>query len=717
VTIKDFGVGIHPDDFEKTIVGLGGSLKRGKHYLLGAYGWGGSQTFMWCNGAHESVDVESLPLAIIVSRKNPNLLEEGQNDEVGWTIIRYKDNPQEKHGVFQYLVDSNKKILRISPKNLPKDFEHGTCIIHLAYNLEGFHGPMTLSSYRLFQSLLFDPILPFWLYDNRQKEGRTISGNLSRLGTDDKKDIEYQNTIDQITNFGKIKIRYWALKSKKEGGYHLDSFLIKPGSSETIIITLNGQQYSALSKKIIRDAGLSFLSDYLIFQIECDSLSHQMKKNIFPSTREDIREQYKEELQNEILSILKSDEELKNLEEKRKKEHLTSGDESSMKRIRKNLDNLIAVNKKIINIGKEGKETKKKKEKFKPKDPPTILKILHEREEIKIIRGEEKKIVLETDAPSDFLTREKDQGVLECVTNGLESNIRIGFLREGKINIYLTIKDDTKIGTRGKLVCKLKYNGKVLEDSKDIEIIDFPPQLPTNYPPKIFEIMNEENPLLIKRGRRSLIQIRCDGPDNLLEDVEKKANLELSFLPDLGIKVIGRSDLVRNKIRIFIKCPNNVDIGKRTEVMCKLTLKEGQSYISKRQCIVILPPPESDEGGDKKVEIPDYEIVTVEPDDKNWIEFQWDENDVGKYMKSGDTLVLYVSLGNTHYLNTLDSNEISSEKIESFKEKYVSYIVYHLWLSYEDKLEEKIEKENVKLDYKRINQTVLLALSQDPRFR
>ena len=202
-----------------------------------------------------------------------------------------------------------------------------------------------------------------------------------------------------------------------------------------------------------------------------------------------------------------------------------------------------------------------------------------------------------------------------------------------------------------------------------------------------------------------------------MEDIEKKAHLEVSFLPDLEIKIIGRSDLVRNKIRVFVKCPNNIDIGKRTEVMCKLTLKEGKSYVSKRQCIIILPPPESDEGGDKKVEIPDYEIVTVEPDDKNWIDFQWDENDVGKYMKSGDTLVLYVSLGNTHYLNTLDSNEVSSEKIESFKEKYVSYIAYHLWLSYEDKLEDKIDKDNVKLDYKRINQTVLLALSQDPRFR
>ncbi len=717
ITIKDFGIGMHPDEFEKTIVGLGGSLKRGKHYLLGAYGWGGSQTFIWCNGTNDAVNVESLPLAIIVSRKNPGLLQTGQKDEVGWTIVRYKDNPQEKHGVFQYLVDSNNKILRTLPKNLPKDFVHGTCVIHLAYNLEKFHGRMTLSSYRLFQSLLFDPVLPFWLYDNRHKEGRTISGNLSRLGTDEKDFIEYQNTLNQVTSFGEIKIRYWVLKSKKEGGYHLDSYLAKPGSSETIMITLNGQQYGSLSKRIIRDAGFSFLSDYLIFQVECDSLPYQMKKNIFPSTREDIRDQYKEELKNEIISVLRSDEELKKLEEIRKKEHLTSGGESSMKRIRKNLDNLIAVNKKVINIGKKGGREKKKKEKYKPKDPPTILKIMPERGSIKIIPGEEKKILIETDAPTNFFTREENLGILECSIKNLESNIRVGFLREGKMNLYVSVDENIKIGKKGTLICQLKYNGQILKDTKDIEIVRSPPPLPTNYPPKIFEIVNEENPLLIKRGRRSLMQIKCDGPDGLLESIEKKTTLEVSFLPDVNIKVIGKSDLVRQRIRVFIKCPSNLDIGKRTEVTCKLILEEGISFISKRPCIIILPPPESGQGGDEKIEIPDYDIVPVEPEDKNWVDFQWDENDVGKYMKSGETLVLYVSLGNKSYLNTLDSNEVSTEKIESFKEKYISYMGYYLWLSYEDGLEDKMEEEDIKLDFKRINQTILLALSQDPRFR
>jgi len=90
----------------------------------------------------------------------------------------------------------------------------------------------------------------------------------------------------------------------------------------------------------------------------------------------------------------------------------------------------------------------------------------------------------------------------------------------------------------------------------------------------------------------------------------------------------------------------------------------------------------------------------------------WDENDVGKYMKSGEELILYVSMGNQHYLNTIDSSEIISDKLKTFKEKYTSYIGYHLWLLFDDKFNE----DNAKTELKRLCQTVLLALSQDPRF-
>lgn len=714
IIVRDTGIGIHPEEFSNSILGLGGSLKRTKPYLLGAYGWGGSQTFFWCNGANEATNIDSLPLAIIISRKNPDLLTEKQQDEVGWTIVRYQDKPNEKHGVFQYLTDKNGNIPHASPKNLPKDFTHGTQITHLAYNLESFHGRMTLVSYRLFQNLLFDPIIPFWLFDARHKEGRTISGNLSRLDTDDKGFVEYNNTQIQKMSFGDVKIRYWVLKTK-DGGYHLDSYTAKQNSSESIIITLNGQQYGSINKQLIKDAGFSFLSDYILFQIECDFLSSQMKKNIFPSTREDIREQYKEQFKNEIINILQTDEELRKIEEARRKEQLTSGDEDSVKRVRRILDKLISVGKTIILGGNKGNK-KKKKDIFKSKNPPTFIKILPQNKDIEFIPGEEKKIALETDASNDFLTRDKNTGDIECVIEGkeLKYKIRRGFLRNGRINFYIQFDESTVLGIKGTIMVKLKVPQiALLHCTKNFEIVSLPKPLPSNYPPSFFDIANEETPLRIKRNRRSLIQINCDGPDNLLERTEDNANLSITFLPESGVRVIGRSDLVNHKIRVFLNCPEKIDIGKRFDIICRLTLSNKMDFTAQRPCVIIEPPEDSGEEGEGEIEMPNYEIVEVRPEDANWNRFEWDDKSVGIFKKSGDKLILYVSLGNESYLNTLNSNKISGDKIEAFKDRYTAYLGYHLWLLYESKTN---DESIIKDELTRICQTILLGLSQDSRF-
>ena len=719
VTVRDHGIGIHPEEFPKTVVGLGGSLKRGKKYLLGAYGWGGSQTFMWCNDALKKANIESLPLAIIVSRKNPKLLKEGQKDEVGWTVVRYRDNPNEKHGVFQYLVDSSKKVPTTSPKNLPKRFSYGTEVIHLAYDLEKFYGRMTLASYRLFQSLLFDPVLPFWLYDNRTEEGRTISGNLSRLSTDEKSFVEYQNTLNQNLNFGTVKIRYWVLRSKKDG-YHIDSYIERPDAINTIFITLNGQQYGALSRQIIKDAGFSFLSDYMLFQVECDSLSDQVKKGIFPSTREDIREEYKDIFKNEIVTILQNDDELKKLEEIRKQESLMNRDEEGIKRVRRLLDKLITFNKIIQSAGKGKGEKKKEKPPYKHKEPPTKLTILPEKGALEFIPGEEKKVTIETNASNTLLVRDKNPGSIDLFFDNpkIKSSIRRGFLRDGKINFYIFIENDVEIGTKGKLTCKLEIPNVVkLEDSKNTEIVSSPPPLPSNYPPTIFEIMNQDNPLNIKRGKRSLVQILCDGPDGLLEQVENKTKLDILFLPDIGIKVIGKSDLARHKIRIFLQCPESVGVGKRTNISCKLSVDNQSSLSAERTCVIVQPPPAAGEEGKKEVEVPNYDIVEVQPDDDNWLKFQWDETDVGKFMKSGDALIFYISLGNKNYRSSLESKSLPTEIVSAFKEKYVSYVCFHLWLLYEDSTKKNQSLEHEEEELSRICQTVLLTLDQDPRFR
>lgn len=136
----------------------------------------------------------------------------------------------------------------------------------------GMHG------YRIFSSILFDPILPFSIEGEIK---RTIPGVVARLRSDARNRVEYQRSYDRPLNNGKLTIRYWVLKSKPrdepgESNY-LDSYLDKTDSVKTIIITLNGQRHGYLEKEFVKTLGLPYLRDYLLVHVDCDNLPIGLK--------------------------------------------------------------------------------------------------------------------------------------------------------------------------------------------------------------------------------------------------------------------------------------------------------------------------------------------------------------------------------------------------------------------------------------------------------
>jgi hypothetical protein len=93
VVVEDRGIGQHPDDFPRTLLSLQESNKVSHPELLGAYGQGGSSTFAFT------------PAAIFISRRDPQRLKPGQQDEVGWTVVRFNELDENfKHGRFEYLA-------------------------------------------------------------------------------------------------------------------------------------------------------------------------------------------------------------------------------------------------------------------------------------------------------------------------------------------------------------------------------------------------------------------------------------------------------------------------------------------------------------------------------------------------------------------------------------------------------------------------------------
>jgi hypothetical protein len=80
VMIRDRGVGLTPNLIPTTILSLSGTNKIDKPYLAGAYGQGGSTALAF-----------SPEGTLFVSRRQPDLLRDGQTEVVALTFARYEE--------------------------------------------------------------------------------------------------------------------------------------------------------------------------------------------------------------------------------------------------------------------------------------------------------------------------------------------------------------------------------------------------------------------------------------------------------------------------------------------------------------------------------------------------------------------------------------------------------------------------------------------------
>ncbi|MFP4641669.1 MAG: hypothetical protein ACLFPU_05785 [Dehalococcoidia bacterium] len=289
VVIQDSGIGQHPDDLPKTILGLQESNKNDKRYLMGAFGQGGSSTFASC------------PYSLIFSRRHPYCLN-GKEDLVGWTIVRKFDDDSLKTFRYEYLVDADGHIPTIEPEEIDAvglPFENGTKIIHFGYELGKLNARWSLVGYRFFDNLLFDPVLPYRIEDHRVTPpfNRNLYGGRNRLDqVESSKRPEsqaFQTDLSRWGGEGTVRIKYWVFRPRTsnepeemdDASVKLGSYLDYDTSPRTILFTLNGQRHHTRGKDLVRESGLGALADYLLVHVDCDDLTIRLKKEIFTATR------------------------------------------------------------------------------------------------------------------------------------------------------------------------------------------------------------------------------------------------------------------------------------------------------------------------------------------------------------------------------------------------------------------------------------------------
>jgi hypothetical protein len=155
VEVRDFGMGQTPSKIHRTLLSLGNTDKAEKPYLIGVFGQGGSSAFAASN------------CSVIVSRRCPEILAPGEDDGIGWTVVK-KVVPKKprRDPYFAYLAISPEgAVPRFDAAVADKvGFQYGSSFRHIKYDFASGGSSIARVLYQALNHVLFNPILPYELF-------------------------------------------------------------------------------------------------------------------------------------------------------------------------------------------------------------------------------------------------------------------------------------------------------------------------------------------------------------------------------------------------------------------------------------------------------------------------------------------------------------------------------------------------------------------------
>jgi len=702
IVVRDFGIGIAADEFTKKILKLGKSGKIHSTHLHGTFGHGGSSTYRFC------------PYTIILSRPNPKA---EKPDEIGWTVVKkfkpryvWDEETQSevlaKASFHAYLGRSNKSVPRARSDSIGMEFVSGTKIIHIAYEAESWQNLSRGGGYMIFRNYLFDPVLPFRLEDERESREENFDRNMfgARATLLKSKDVAYKQQATRLmTDGGKLLIRYWVMFDKtKPQRRPLKNYLERDNSRHTIVITQNGQRHGALDRALIaKRMKMPTLSEFLLVQVVIDELSVDMKDNLFTSGREEMLEEGTaiEDLRSKIIECIEEDEELKEWERNLLRQTLVTSNDESTKRVRDILDRLINVGIMPGFGGKTEKTTQtgpgRKTEKYNPNDPPTKLRVPSKQDPLEIVKDKSKRITLEIDGPDTLLTRRKNKVKL-TISIPKEARISASFdkaeLQNGRLPVILYAEENAPTFDPVRAVFKLEGEqiSTPIQDERAVVVIQ-PPEFKPNDPPKELKILRS-SPIRLRKGRKNVISIALDGPNDLFSRAERKAELVVES-NNPQAKFIGFTEPANGRFHITLEVPEDASVGATGKLNCLVKLNDGTSLSDTREYSIVEPPePKLPKvGGETTITLPNYEIIPITK--IQWTNFDpvWDDTSVGKFeLATDDTgrdlLRLFINIDNEHITREINRRLTEGQTtttVTTLREKYNSYIAYHLYQQFE----------------------------------
>jgi len=702
IMIQDSGIGQHPDDLPKTILGLQESNKADKRYLMGAFGQGGSSTFAYC------------PYSLIISRRHLQCLGSSKSDIIGWTIVRQFDEDAWKTFRYEYIVGSDGLIPRINPEvinALGIQFENGSRIIHFAYDLGRINTSWSRVGFRFFDNLLFDPVLPYRIEDHRVSPefNRNLHGGRNRLEqVEVTKRPEAQTLEVDLSRWGgegTVHIRYWVFRpgitnldeSESDASVRLGSYLDYDNSPRTIIFTLNGQRHHAREKNLVRDARLGALADYLLVHVDCDDLSLRLKKEIFTATRAGamIGERREDLLINAIREALADPWLRQKLDDILRRREAAIANEST-RRVNQMLDRLITVYRQgnlpgsrrgtQEGSGRNGGERQ-------VHDPPQLLDFADHRR-LDLLAGEHTAFYLITDGPDNLLSRQNRRGNLNIAIEG-DNVVSFHFngndLRNGRIPIHVVVPNSATSGQGGRIIASLEIApDTLLTAARDMRVVLPPPPYVGIDPPTKFEFARNTT-MAVESGRRSAAEIHTDARNDLIIRAVHPAHVSgFVDIANVFVSIRGPRDGVA---RLEVNAGSDSTIGDEGHITARLVLDEGTTFETTRPVNIIAAQPHPPGSGTQSASVPAYQLKRVwqrlpegNTDDITWDQLgNYHADKVGHWEPNGEELWLYINM---------DEQQFQSERLkwgrrfgegtaDRLVDRYVAYIAFHLFQLYD----------------------------------
>uniref|UniRef100_A0A832ML30 Uncharacterized protein n=1 Tax=Eiseniibacteriota bacterium TaxID=2212470 RepID=A0A832ML30_UNCEI len=487
IEIRDLGVGLKPEEMPGTILSLNESNKIRKHHLAGTYGQGGSSTFAMS------------AYTVLASRR-------AGDPRVGFTVVKFLDLPPDEYKTGHYVYLTVDRVVPAAkiPEN---DFAAGTLVRHFGYDLSNYASPVGPNSvYGLLNQVLFDPVLPIWLDSEVHGYRRVIKGSRNALNgaVDEGDEARRGPTLDHnvptffvsLGDFGNVGFEYWVLERPSRANKRPTAAFVNP--SRPIVLTLNGQNHAELSVSIVRkEAGLPYLSQRLIVHIDCDSLTPAAKRALFASSREDVRRGGVLQLiHEELVRILKSDDELARLNNEAREQGMRERDETAIQEMRREVARLLRLQ--GIEIGQAtgpraggdqptpDRPTRPRGPRPRPqpidvREPPSYIRILWDEEEpIGFFPGQRRYIRIETDANSSYHNPDSPEASrINMIVHGPVTLRGSTPLRGGRMRAILDVPEGAAVGGNGMLRVELSRSGlTTLSDEREIVVHEAPPARP-----------------------------------------------------------------------------------------------------------------------------------------------------------------------------------------------------------------------------------------------